>query len=213
MKMQINKTSFAVGAGSIVLLGAALLPALAGAQAAGEAPTPSAAAAVEDGDCAPGLRGLGGLAGFGGGLHLGEDLAAILGVTVEDLRAAAETAKESLGEVERPATEEEREALKAEVQAAFASALGISVADLDAATEQLKAEKLAELIARVNEKVADGTLTQAEADVIIERIESGERPFAGRRGPGGRGFGRFGGPGPFGGFGGDDLPLTVTPDA
>jgi len=218
--MQINKTSFAVGAGSIVLLGAALLPGLAGAQTGDATPTPSttAEAGLEEGACGFGLRSLGGLHGPGG-LHVGDDLAAILGVTAEDLQAAAETAKESFADAERPTTEEEREARQAEVQAAFASALGVSVADLEAATEQLKAEKLAELIAHVNEKVADGTLTQAEADVIIERIETGERPFEGRRGPGGRGFrgfegfSGFGGFGGFDGFGGDDVAVPVTPDA
>jgi len=205
MKMQINKTSFAVGAGSIVLLGAALLPGLAGAQTAGDTPSPSTTAeAAIEGERHLHLGGPGGR----GGLHAGEDLAAILGVTIEDLRAAAETAKESLGEVERPTTEEERDALKAQMQAAFASALGISVADLEAATAQVKAEKQAEAIARVNEKVAEGILTQAQADAIIERIESGERPVRGDRpGPKGHGFGRFGG------FGGPGSASPVTPDA
>lgn len=164
---RINKTSFIAGAGSAVLLGAALLPGLAGAQTATETPSATAeatgeaegpgAASLEGIDCGPGLRGV-----FG--LHVGEDLAAALGVTVEEIEAAK---------------------------------------------EQLQAERQAAAIARVNQALADGTITQERADALIERIESGERPF-GRHGD--RGFGGFGGPRGFGGFFGDS-PSSVTPDA
>jgi|GEM_PF-1490142 len=200
---QINKTSFIAGAGSVVLLSAALIPGLAGAQTATETPSATAeatgTASIEGVDCGPGLRGV-----FG--LHVGEDLAAALGVTVEELQAAATEVREAYAGTERPATEEERDALKAEVQAAFATALGVTVEEIEAAKEQLQAEKQAAAIARVNEAVADGTITQERADALIERIESGERPFGrhGGRGFGGRGFG--------GGFPGGSSP-SVTPDA
>lgn len=234
--MRINRTSFIAGAGSAVLLGAALVPALAGAQTATETPdttgTATATATADSGsgesalDCGPGFGH--GLAfgfghGFGGFIHGGEDLADALGVTEEDLRAAAETARDSLGEVERPATEEEREALRQQYESAFAQALGVTVEELEAAIEEAQEAAKAAAIARVQELVADGAITQERADAIIERIESGEPVFPGR-GPGGpgRGFdGGFGGGFDGGGRGGPaglfgvrgTSSSTVTPDA
>ena len=51
----------------------------------------------------------------------------------------------------------------------LAGNLGVSVEELEAALTQTQ-------IDLINEKVADGTLTQEEADEIIARIESGEAP-------------------------------------
>ncbi len=216
--MQINKTSFAAGVGSAVLLGAALVPGLVGAQTPDASPSTADAGgdALQALECGPRLGAV--------GLRISEDLAAALGVTTEELKAAVESVRESYADAERPATEEEHEARQAELQAALATALGISVEDLETAKEALKAEHQAEAIARVNEKVADGTLTQEEADAIIERIESGEhRLLEGRPGPigpggpGGRGFGRFERFERFGDFGGlfgsDEAAPSVTPDA
>ena len=99
------------------------------------------------------------------------------------------------------------------MQTALASALGISEADLQSAIDEVQAAKQAEAIARVQEKVTDGTLTQDEADAIIERIESGEAPFGfGVGGPGGHGGRGFGGPRGFGG-GFPGGTSNVTPDA
>ena len=52
--------------------------------------------------------------------------------------------------------------------------------DEDATPEEIQAAK----IAQVQAQVADGTITQEQADAMIERIESGERGF-GRSGRGG----------------------------
>jgi hypothetical protein len=52
----------------------------------------------------------------------------------------------------------------------LAGNLGVSVEELEAALTQTQ-------IDLINEKVADGTLTQEEADEIIARIESGEGPY------------------------------------
>ncbi|MCA9851669.1 MAG: hypothetical protein KC461_13640 [Dehalococcoidia bacterium] len=211
--MKINKASFVAGAGSAVLFGAALIPNFVGAQTADSTATATATATDESGaadvvDCGPGGVGL---RGFGG--PIGEDLATALGVSVEDLQAAAQSARDSLGDVERPTTDEERDALKAQMQTALASALGISEADLQSAIDEVQAAKQAEAIARVQEKVTDGTLTQDEADAIIERIESGEAPFGfGVGGPGGHGCRGFGGPRGFGG-GFPGGTSNVTPDA
>ena len=189
--MKINKRSFAAGAASVVVLGAALVPGFAAAQSSDANPT--ATPAVERGQHAHhgGLH-LGRHFGFG----IGEELATELGISLDELRAAVEVVAEEFRPAERPVerpTEEEREAKRAEFKAALADELGISSQTLDAAIETVKAAKQAEAIERVQQKVTDGVLTQAEADVIIERIENGERPFPHR--------GRFGGP-RGGGFGG-----------
>ncbi len=122
-------------------------------------------------------------------------LAAQLGISVDELTAARETAHDAvvaqLGEVTRPernpdATTEEREAAREAMQAqrterkaafdqAMADALGISVDDLTAARQEVA-------IDRVEAKVAAGELTQEQADAIIERIRSGEAPEGGRGG-------------------------------
>lgn len=243
MTVKINKTSFIAGAGSAVLLGAALIPGWAMAQTGDETATPEATAeatteatpesgttesAEADLECGPGLAfgfRLGGV-----GLEFSEDLAEALGVTTDDLEAAAETLREQFADTERPTTEEEAEALREEIKSALAAALNVTVEELEAAQEQLQSERQAEAIARIEEAVADGDITREQADEMIERIESGEGLFFGD----GRGFrfggfgefGRFGAPfrfegefrafpgGPFGDWDGDeDASATVTPDA
>lgn len=230
--MQINKTSFVAGIGSAVLLGAALVPAWAAAQTGEDDPTPSATATAtaEDGsseggstdgeakECGPGF-------GFAVRVHGSEALADALGVTAEELDAALETARESLGEVERPTTEEEAEALRAEYRDAIAEALGITVEELEAAQTEVREAREAEAIARVQEQVAEGNLSQEEADAIIERIQSDEgllgpelRRHRSPRGGGWLERGHSEGGFPFGGsffFGApdvDDDQESVTPD-
>jgi hypothetical protein len=129
-------------------------------------------------------------------------LAAKLGKTTEEVAAARQSAHDAvvaeLGEMtrpeSRPETQEERDALKAQMQARlelhktkFAEALGISV-------EDLKAARIAVVQDELNAKVAAGEMTQEEADAKIQAIQSGEPPEGGfgHRGPGGRGgHGRF----------------------
>jgi hypothetical protein len=124
-------------------------------------------------------------------------LAAKLGITAEEVAAARQTAHDAvvaeLGEPtrpeSRPETDEEREALKAQMQARqelhetkLAEALGITVEELDAARLAVAEERLAA-------KVAAGELTQEQADARLEALRNGELPEEGfgRRGPGGRG--------------------------
>jgi hypothetical protein len=181
---------FITGVGALLLMAAAMMPGLVGAQSSDETPEATATADGEptdettegskgstDGeDCGP-MFGARGVLMFGIGPLGGETLAEALGVTVEELREAAETARESLGELERPQSDEEREALKAEIQAAFASALGISVEELEAALDEVMEEHKANAIARIEAAVEAGTLSRERADAMIENIESGERPF------------------------------------
>lgn len=148
--------------------------------------------------------------GFGGrrghvrerGAEAREALAEKLGKTPEELEAARQSAHDAvvaeLGEMTRPEsrpdTQEERDALKAQLQerrdlenTKFAEALGISVDDL-------KAARIAVVQDELNAKVAAGEMTQEEADAKIQAIQSGELTDGGfgGRGPGGRGgHGRF----------------------
>ena len=96
------------------------------------------------------------------------------------------------------------------MKAVVAQTLGLSVADLDAAKEAgkhlpqlaeeqgvdmetVKAAMKAEATRQVNQAVADGTITQAQADRILRRIENGRGPGHGP-GCGGRHGDRQGGP-------------------
>lgn len=115
-------------------------------------------------------------------------------------------------------TAQDREALHAERHQEFIDALaeelGISPEELEEAFENVRAEmreeRLAALRERLDQRVADGDLTQEQADEIYERAEDGEWPF-GRRGHHGP-RGRFGPGGPFGPLddGGDDAPEDAS---
>ena len=148
--------------------------------------------------------------GFGGrghgrgggerGAEAQEALAAKLGKTTEELTAARQSAHDAvvaeLGEMTRPEsrpdTDEEREALKAQLQerralenTKYAEALGISV-------DELKAARIAVVQDELNAKVAAGEMTQEEADAKIQALQDGELPDGFGRGGPGRGHGRFG---------------------
>lgn len=195
----LEKRSMLVGAAAAALVGGALVPAFALAQSSGDE-TPAPAQWASHGVR---LRG-----------EALAEVASMLGVDEETLRAAVDSVREALRPAERPAVppaEEEREAKRAEFQAALAAELGVTAEQVDAAFEAAKpteeeiaaarAERLAEAAERLAEAVAEGRLTQEEADTILDRIESGEGPGRGF-GPGGRGHhGPFGG-GPHGGDGG-----------
>jgi|GEM_PF-5930606 len=80
-----------------------------------------------------------------------------------------------------------------EKQALAADALGMSVEEMEAAKEALQAAMQAAKIAKIQDAVAAGELTQEEADAMIERIENrGEGDGERSRGQG-RGQGRRGG--------------------
>ena len=81
-------------------------------------------------------------------------------------------------------------------------------AALEAANDKQAEERQAEMLEKLDEAVANGDVTEEQADQIRERIESGHSGHGGPRGPGGPGgHGGPGGPG-FGpdeaGSGGDE---------
>ena len=102
-----------------------------------------------------------------------------------------------------PGSKADRDARRAQEQADLAAKLakelGIDQAKVQAALEkiqaeqqaQAKADRLAALKQRLDQAVADGKLTRAEADAIYKAAENGVLPAGG--GPGGPGRGR--GPG------------------
>lgn len=93
------------------------------------------------------------------------------------------------------ATTDDRGARHAERQAAFAEALAeeldLPVADVQAALEAVRerfqeehgAERIERLTQRLDAAVADGSLTQEQADAILEAAEAGVLPGPGRHGP------------------------------
>lgn len=128
----------------------------------------------------------------------------------------------------REAIQADREAKRAEKQQAIADVLGITVDELEAAREagtslsELAGDNLDDLVAyfteqateRINEAVADGKITQEQADERLdgldERIESRiENGGFGDRGEGRRGKGRGHGPRGGGFGGGDDAPAEA----
>ncbi len=130
------------------------------------------------------------------------DLANRLGVTDAQVASAREAARAAVEAqygprperpTERPSTpptDEDRASMDADRQArrdlfeeTFAAELGVSAEQLQAAREAGMQEHLAE-------KVADGTITQEQADARLQAMQSGEMPGGrGHGGPGGRGPG------------------------
>ncbi len=127
--------------------------------------------------------------------------------------------------------------IPADTQAAMATALNMSVDELQAAMESgqtlpqiaetqgvdmatvtsaLNAARLEALKVTLAEKVAAGDITQEQADAMLEKMESGDFPGKGgmKGHPGGRDGGRDGMKGHPGGRGGmRGLPDSATPDS
>jgi hypothetical protein len=156
-----------------------------------DAPVPDASAPDDQGEhCEHGHRGE-------RREEFDQAMAQQLGISVDDLRAAREAAHQAvvaeLGEMpwpeSRPDTQEERDAIRQQLEQRkqlfdqkLAEQLGISVDDL-------KAARVAVAEARIAERVANGDLTQEQADRLLEAIRNGEEPPFG---PGRGGFGHHG---------------------
>jgi len=86
----------------------------------------------------------------------------------------------------------------------LADAADVDIADVQAAIQAVHETEMRE---RIAQDVADGTITQAQADWMLEGIDNGY--MLGKGGPGG--FGRGNGGPRGGGFGPGDCPIGQTP--
>jgi hypothetical protein len=231
-------TFLLVGAVAVLVIG--LIGSIALAQeATPEAETPAQSETTPDSNDVPRLRGFGhwGELGRHGDSTWLTYLAEALGITVDELVDAQERAYGAwLGDAveQGQLTQEQADellaarALKAYVDknAILAEALGMTVEELetalasqslsdlmaergiDAATLQANAQVAYE--AAVQRAVADGVITQAQADEILSASSFG---LFGRGGFGGHhgGRGRHGGRG--GGFSLPEVPDSVTPES
>ena len=176
-----------------------------------------------------GRGGPGGPRGHHGSGGDEDALAEALGITVEELQAAREQMRaQRLAQAveDGTLTQEEADNIQAmqavkeyiDRQAILAEILGMTVEEIEAAREDgslsdimanitpadLQEQMQAAMETAVNQAVADGAITQAQADLIIEQIANGE----------GR-MGKFGGSGSFGGKRGGGMPggfRTPLPD-
>jgi hypothetical protein len=180
-----KKTAFAV-VGGVLALGAAV--GVAGIASADPTPTPSPSATAS-GNANPGN----GRPDFGGRHGHGfrdeafvNELASKLGVSAERITEALRAIRDE----RRALTPEEKEQLDpAERDAALAQALaeklGVDEAKVATALEEIRtarqAERAAALKERLDAAVADGTLTQAEADAVTKAVEKGVIGGIGKR--------------------------------
>lgn len=191
-KIVMGAAAGVVGVGS--LLGVALAQA---EPSDTSSPSTSASAGTDD----QGFGPRGGHHGEGGTMHdaFASELASKLGLDQATVAAAIEAARDATRPSEPPAdgtrpTEEEMTAMHDAFVAELASQLGIDQATLTQALDELQADRQAarqaDFQARLDQAVADGKLTQTEADAVAKAYE------AGVLGPMG---GRGGGMGPMGG--------------
>lgn len=144
-------------------------------------PTPTSTSSTDanKGSGHPGRMGHGGLRG-----ELAADLAKKLGVDqskVEDaLKAVRDALKADRPKGERP-TEADRTARQDALATALAKELGIDAAKVKTALSEIQQERQAErfaeheaqLKARLDQAVTDGTLTRAEADAVLKAAKAG----------------------------------------
>lgn len=146
----------------------------------------------------------GGKGEMGGRGDMAETLAEALGMDVETVEQALTEVREEAraDRADGPPSEADREAREQQRVDALASKLGVDPQDITSALEQARsakdAERTAALSEKLNEAVAAGTITEADATGVLNAFEAGVLG-----GPGGMGGpGGHGGPGGEGGRGG-----------
>ena len=180
--MMISRRGISLALASVAAAAAIAVPAFAMASGGGSAATTLTEPVVvqqaegetdEDGKSCRGRHHRG---------ERGAALAEALSIDVETLRAAAEAAKESLGDRPDEVTPEVRDERRAAFVSALAVELGVSESEITDAMAELRADRLVNLSEKLAEAVENGRITQEEADEILESIENGERPdgFRGR---------------------------------
>ena len=181
--MVSKKTAVAVAAGALAL-GAGV--GIAGVASADPTPTPNTSATASS-TPTPGAGGFGGR--HGPGFRDSEfvaELASKLGVSQERVTEALRAIREENRPTERPTTPPDRAERDAALAKALAEKLGIEEGKVSAALEEIRtarqAERAAALKERLDAAVADGTLTQAEADAVTKAVGRGViNPGGGRR--------------------------------
>jgi hypothetical protein len=183
--MASKKTAVAVAAG-VLALGAGV--GAAGLASADPTPTPNPSATA-GGSATPGTGRPDGGGRHGHGFRdeaFVNELAGKLGVSAEQVTEALRTIRDENRPTD-PAdkeklTPEERDAALAK---ALADKLGVDEAKVATALEEIRtarqAERAAALKERLDAAVADGTLTQAEADAVTKAVEKGVIGGIGRR--------------------------------
>jgi hypothetical protein len=173
MTLGLSATALALGAGIGV----------AGMASATTTPTPSASSSASaDGSTstAPG-GGMGKHGGRGGerGIAQASALAEKLGVEEAKVTEALQAFREANKPAGPPAEGEKPDAASREAALAksLAESLGIEESTVATALEELRSERQAEKAAglktRLDQAVADGKLTQAEADAVTKAVENG----------------------------------------
>ncbi len=180
--MPSKKTAVAVAAG-LLALGAGA--GVAGIAAADPTPTQNPTATAS-GSATPETDRPGGGGRHGGDFRDGAqltELAGKLGVTEEQLSEALRAIREENRSTTPPAdqTREQRDAALAK---ALAEKLDLDEAKVASALAEIRAAKQAERSAALKERldaaVADGELTQAEADAVTKAVEQGVINVGGR---------------------------------
>jgi len=176
-----KKTAVAVAAG-VLALGAGV--GIAGVAAADPTPTPNPTATAS-GSPTPGTDRPGG-GRHGGGFRDGAELTELagrLGVTEDKLSEALRAIREE-NRAATPPTDQTREARDAALAKSLAEKLELDEAKVTTALAEIRtarqAERAAALKERLDAAVADGKLTQAEADAVTKAVEQGVINVGGR---------------------------------
>jgi hypothetical protein len=170
-----KKTAVAVVAG-VLALGAGV--GVAGIAAADPTPTPNPTATAS-GSATSGTDRPGGGGRHGGGFRDGAqltELAGKLGVTEEELSEALRAIREE-NRSTIPPTDQTQKQRDAALAKALAEMLDLDEAKVTQALTEIRtarqAERAAALKERLDAAVADGKLTQAEADAVTKSVEQG----------------------------------------
>jgi hypothetical protein len=174
MTLGLSATALALGAGIGVagMASATTTP----------APAPSASSSTSaDGSTSTMPGGMGKHGGRGGerGIAQASALAEKLGVEEAKVTEALQAFREANKPAGPPAEGEKPDAASREAALAksLAESLGIEESTVATALEELRSERQAEKAAglktRLDQAVADGKLTQAEADAVTKAVESG----------------------------------------
>ncbi|MFF1384741.1 hypothetical protein ACFVWT_14365 [Arthrobacter sp. NPDC058288] len=174
-----SRKKLGLGLGAVALVvGAGIGVSGIASAATTPAPTPSPSASATPNADGHHRGQMGGRHGHGGVVQASE-LAAKLGVDEAKVTEALKTFRDANKPATRPAegAKPDREAMEAALAKSLAASLGIEESKVTAALEELRTEaqsqRAAALKTRLDKAVADGKLTQAEADAVTKAVKNG----------------------------------------